>query len=108
MKNSIELENLKKLTKSKLVTLSPSNEKNDSFYPSYLKFKGYYDLFFTIEALLNVCILASQTEETFPIMVKNPKEDIYKTLTIIKQLLPFEEGEILDQLHAISKNDKNI
>lgn len=89
---------LKRLTSSarnQLTTLHPSNLQKDKFKASFLQFEGYTDLLTTIESLINVCILASHIDNaTAP---EDHGLDIRKTLELANKLLPFEEGEFLDE-----------
>ncbi len=48
-----------------------------------------------------MCIVASHTID--PSVADDPGLDIRKTLEIVHQLLPFEEGEFLDEAYAILK-----
>lgn len=97
---------LKKLIKSakyKLDTLRPSDVQKDKFKASYLQFEGYLDLFTTIEALINVSILATQGDSYAPPHIKDHGTDIRRTLEIANKLLPFEEGEFLDNVNMMLK-----
>lgn len=97
---------LKKLIKSakyKLDTLRPSDVQKDKFKASYLQFEGYLDLFTTIEALINVSILATQGDSYSPPHIKDHGMDIRRTLELANKLLPFEEGEFLDNVNMMLK-----
>lgn len=86
---------LESLAKHKLNVLQPSNVIHGKFTPSYLHFDGYSDLLTTIESLINVCVLASHIDNsTAP---EDHGLDIRKTLELANKLLPFEEGEFLDE-----------
>ena len=98
-KNKIKA--LEALAKNKLVVLHHSNARKGKFKPSFLQFEGYLDLFTTIESLINVCILASQGDSYCPPRVKDHGSDIRKTLELANQLLPFEEGEFLDEAYKL-------
>lgn len=96
--------NLKRLRKSacdKLVAIQPSRVQRDKFRPTFLHFDGYLDLFITIEALINVSILATQGDTYSPSRIKDPEMDIRRTLELANQLLPFEEGEFLDEAYRV-------
>tara|TARA_R110000765_G_scaffold63378_7_gene123186 strand:- start:8970 stop:9389 length:420 start_codon:yes stop_codon:yes gene_type:complete len=100
---------LKKLLKSarhQFDTLQPSDIQKNQFKATYLQFEGYLDLFITIEALINVIILATQGDSYSPPHIKNHGRDIRKNLELAKTLLPFDEGEFLDDLNAILKQPK--
>lgn len=92
-----ELKRFRQLAKHKLTTLQNSDIQKDKFKPAFLQFDGYMDLFSTIESLINVCILASHVEGDF----NDPGLDIRKTLELANQLLPYDEGELLDEVHAL-------
>jgi len=96
-----KIKTLEALAKGKLVMLHPSNVQQGKFQPSFLQFEGYLDLFTTIESLINVCILASQGDAYSPPHVKDHNSDIRITLELANQLLPFEEGEFLDEAYKI-------
>ena len=92
-----KLKRFRLLAKHKLTTLQNSDIHKDKFKPALLQFDGYMDLFSTIESLINVCILASHVEGDF----NDPGLDIRKTLKLANQLLPYDEGELLDEVHAL-------
>jgi len=104
-KSKKELKKLKKSARNKLVVLGPSKIQENKFRPTFVMLDGYLDLFDTIEALINVCILATQGEPYSPPHVKQPGEDIRKTLELVTQLLPFEEGEFLDEINYLLKKE---
>ncbi|MCK0158937.1 hypothetical protein MWU65_17250 [Cellulophaga sp. F20128] len=97
------LEKLMKSTKYKFDTLQPSDIQKGKFKATYLQFEGYLDLFTTIEALMNVSILATQGDTYCPPYIKNHGKDIRKTLELAQKLLPFDEGEFLDDVSALMK-----
>ncbi|SFG00118.1 hypothetical protein SAMN04488033_11956 [Salegentibacter agarivorans] len=99
------LKALETMAKSKLNTLRPSNSKKNKMKPAFLKFDGYLELFTTIESLLNVCILTSEGDSYRPSKIKCPEESIRKSLELVVQLLPFEEGEFLDEAYRMFKRD---
>lgn len=101
-----ELKKLIKSAKYQLDTLQPSDIQKDKFKAKYLEFEGYLDLFNTIEALINVSILATQGDSYLPPRIKNHGSDIRKTLELVQKLLPFEEGEFLDDVNAMLKQLK--
>ena len=100
------LEKLVKSAKYKLDTLQPSDIQKNKFKAKYLQFEGYLDLFTTIEALINVSILATQGDSYCPPHIKNHGIDIRKTLELANKLLPFDEGEFLDDVNAMLKQLK--
>lgn len=92
---------LKKGANSKLNVLYPSQSRKGEFKPSFVYFNGYSDLFTTIDALINVCILATQGDNHYPPHSKELELDIRKTLELASNLMPFEEGEFLDEAYEI-------
>jgi hypothetical protein len=96
-----KIKTLEALAKSKLTVLHPSKVQKGNFQPSFLQFEGYTDLFLSIESLIKVSIMASHTIDSS--VREDPGLDIRKTLEIVHQLLPFEEGEFLDEAYAILK-----
>lgn len=101
-----ELKKLLKSAKYQLDTLHPSDIEKNKYKAKYLQFEGYIDLFATIEALINVSILATQGDSYLPSHIKNHGNDIRKTLELVQKLLPFEEGEFLDNVNAMLKQLK--
>lgn len=98
-----DFKRLIKAAKYQLDTLQPSDIRNDKFKAAYLEFDGYLDLFTTIEALMNVSILATQGDYYCPPHIKDHGKDIRKTLELAQKLLPFDEGEFLDDVYATLK-----
>ena len=92
-----DLKRWKESAKYKLTTLTASDIHKDKFKPAFLQFKGYTELFLTIESLINVCILASHAQGDY----NDPSLDIRKTLEPKNQLLPFDEGEFLDEAYGL-------
>lgn len=94
-----KIKTLEALAKSKLTVLHPSNVQKGKFQPSFFQFEGYTDLFLTIESLIKVCIMASHMDDA--IVPEDHGLDIRKTLELASQLLPFEEGEFLDEAYEL-------
>ena len=101
-----QIKELRALAKHKLNTLQPSNLRKEKYKPSFLEFDGYTDLFITIEALINVSILAAQGDTFSPPRIKDHGIDIRRTLELANNLLPFEEGEFLDESYRLLKKEK--
>lgn len=99
-----ELKKLIKSAKHRLVTLQPSSIQKHKFRPSFLQFDGYLDLFITIESLINVCIMASHIDSSNG--TDDDGLDIRKTLELANKLLPFDEGEFLDDVNAMLKQQE--
>lgn len=104
-KSKKELKKLLESARYKLEVLEPTNLQKGKFRPSFVLLDGYLDLFDTIEALINVCILATQGDPYSPPHVKQPGEDIRKTLELVTQLLPFDEGEFLDEVNQLLRKE---
>lgn len=92
------LKKLKKSAKNLFVTLHPLENEKYRFKASFVEFKGYLDLFITIESLINVCIIATQNSKY---CLNNSGNDIGKSLELVRQLLPIEEGEHLDNFYKL-------
>src|SRR5690606_15592654 len=101
MRKNKLVKKLKKEANSKLNVLHPSQSRKGKFKPSFVYFNGYTDLFITIEALINVCIIATRGNS------KEFESDIHKTLELASSLLPIEEGEFLDEAYQmLVKNEQ--
>ena len=99
-KNEKLVKKLKESANSKLNALHPSQSSRDGFNPSYVSFNGYLDLFITVEALINVCIMATKGNS------KEYESDINRTLELASSLLPIEEGEFLDEAYQLLIDDE--
>lgn len=99
-KKNKKLRKLQQLATSKLNALRETQGGN--LKPTHLNFKGYWDLLVTIDSLLAVCLLASQNEQYDPAKLV-PKEHIGNCLDLARDLLPFEEGEFLDEARQFFK-----
>ncbi len=77
--------------------LSSLTPKKDGYVVSKLKVKDYHDLLFTLESLLNVCILALDNENSANHRhIPEPDVNIQAVLELAAQLIPFPEAEFLD------------
>ena len=99
---------LKKGVHSKLNVLYPSQSQKGKFKPSFVYFNGYSDLFTTIGALINACILASQGGNNHLPHSKYFELDTRKTLELASSLMPFEEGEFLDEAYKMLVKMRNL
>src|SRR5690606_6991103 len=97
---------LKRGAHSKLNVLHPSQSRKGQFKPSFVYFNGYSDLFITIDALINVCILATQGDNNGTPRREYHELDIRKTLELASSLMPFEEGEFLDEAYQMLVKNK--
>jgi HEPN domain-containing protein len=95
------IQDLRDSAKTSFVALRPFDCGHDGFRPSFLEFKGYTELFFTLKSMINVCILASQGDLSNPPFVKNPGNDVQQVLGLVNQLLPMEEWEFLDECYNL-------
>ena len=96
-----KLKRLESLAKSKLTTLHITHVEKRKFSPSFLQFDGYTDLFITIESLINICVMASHVDSSNG--TDDDGLDIRKTLELANKLLPFDEGEFLDEAYKLLK-----
>lgn len=108
MKKNKLVKKLKKEANSKLNVLHPSQSRKGEFKPSFVYFNGYTDLFITIDALINVCILATQGDNNRPPHSKYLELDIRKTLELASSLMPFEEGEFLDEVYQMFVKNEEL
>ncbi len=95
------IKSLETMAKFKLNTLCKSKVNENKMQAAFLEFDGYLELFTTLESLLHVCILATEGDSYRPSKIKCPERDIRKTLELVVQLLPFEEGEFLDEVYHL-------
>ncbi|MCL6265084.1 hypothetical protein [Flagellimonas myxillae] len=69
-----------------------------------LRVKGYRDLLFKLESLLNICILALDNSNSGNHQdILEPDEHIKAVLEVAAQLIPFEEAEFLDTVREQMK-----
>ncbi|MEM9077666.1 MAG: hypothetical protein AAGC43_11525 [Bacteroidota bacterium] len=75
------------------------------FGASKLEVRDYRDLLFTLESLLNVCILAldNQNSANHP-QIPEPDVNIQAVLELAAQLIPFSEAEFLDGVKSSMSN----
>jgi len=101
-----KLKKLKDSARSKLAELGPSHIRKGKFSQTLVLFDGYLDLFDTVDALINLCVLASQAEPYSPSDAEQPGEDIRKTLELlVTQLLPYDEGDFLDGVNQLLQKE---
>lgn len=93
------LKRLSNFANHQLTTLCPSNFQGNKFKASFLQFEGYTDLLLTVESLINVCMLASHIDTSTS--SEDHGLDIRKTLELASKLLPFDEGEFLDEAYRL-------
>lgn len=92
----IELENLGLPLETYFGSLIP--QKRD-FNATNVRFKGYRDLLFKVESLLNVCILALDNPNSGNHKdIVEPDVCILSVLEMAVQLIPHEEAEFLDEV----------
>ena len=96
MKNnkSLDLSHLELPPEGYFNSLTP---QKGGFGVSKLHVKDYRDLLFTLESLLNVCILALDNENSANHShIPEPDVNIQAVLELAAQLIPFPEAEFLD------------
>jgi len=72
------------------------------FEVEHLYIKGYQDLLFHLESLINVCILALDNPHVGEHkQIREPQVHIQKVLELTAQLIPFEEAGFLDQMREL-------
>lgn len=89
---------LREMLMQHIVLLEPLNKNNNRF-----KFEiwtgGYQDMMFNISDLVKVCMLALESPHSnFP-EIPEPSTNISGVLSLILNMLPYEEAELLDILH---------
>lgn len=97
--NAAFLKSLELLTKEHCQTLQP---QKGGFGVGHFYVKGYQDLLFHLEAMINVCVLAlgnPHAEEHKNI--REPHVHVQTVLEMAAQLIPFEEAELLDQMREL-------
>lgn len=68
-----------------------------------LRVKGYRDLLFKLESLLNVCILALDNPNSGNNQdILEPDEHIQAVLELATKLIPHEEAEFLDGVNPMA------
>ena len=96
MKNNktLDLSNLDLPLEAYFSSLTP--QKGD-YGISKLKVRDYRELLFTLESLLNVCILALDNQNSANhSRIPEPDVNIRSVLELATQLIPFPEAEFLD------------
>ena len=96
MKNNknIDLSHLELPLEAYFSSLTP---QKDGSAVSKLKVRDYRDLLFTLESLLNVCILALDNQNSANHShIPEPDVNIQAVLELATQLIPFPEAEFLD------------
>jgi len=90
---------LHELVARHLVMLEPLNPKNDRFKLE-VWMGGYQELMFTVTDLVKVCMLALEAaEENGFDEISNPNSNISGVLSLILNMMPYEEAQLLDILH---------
>lgn len=107
MKNNktLDLSHLELPLEAYFSSLTP---QKDSYAVSKLRVNDYRDLLFTLESLLNVCILALDNENSanHP-HISEPDVNIQAVLELAAQLIPFPEAEFLDGVKSSMQNELN-
>ena len=99
------LKGLEVLAKEHLVKLKRDKTNSEKFKLNHFHVEGYQDLLFTLRALINVCILALDNKEfSNSNKVVEPEVHIQTVLELAVQLIPFEEGELLDKIGELLLN----
>nr|WP_299384842.1 hypothetical protein [Allomuricauda sp.] len=90
---------LQELAQEHFRTLTPQKH---GFGLAAARVKGYQELYFYIEALLQVCILAldNQNSGNHP-TIPQPDDHLQMVLQLAVQLLPLEEATFLDHMQTL-------
>lgn len=93
---TIDLENLDLSLEAYFGSLATQKR---NFSAAHLRFKGYRDLLFKVESLLNVCILTLDNPNSGNHKdIVEPDVCILSVLEMAVQLIPHEEAEFLDEV----------
>ncbi|SDF59155.1 hypothetical protein [Cellulophaga baltica] len=96
------LEEIKALSKHKL-TLFESNPQNREKDMLLVPLESYKEAMDLILYLLKTCIMSLQAEYTSDKYIGAPELCTSEVLKLITQLMPYEEMELLDAVHAMMK-----
>ena len=94
---TLDLSNLELSLEAYFSSLTP--QKAGGYSVPKLQVKDYRDLLFTLESLLNVCILALDNPNSGNHKdIVEPDASILTVLEMAAQLIPHEEAEFLDEV----------
>ncbi|MFT3794663.1 hypothetical protein [Flavobacterium sp.] len=96
------------LLKPHFVLLEPLSVKNEHF-KCELWLGGYQEMMHTVADLVKVCMLALETADSGNFKeIKDPNTNIAGVLSLVLNMIPYEEAELLDILHqSCLKNDSS-
>lgn len=87
--------------------LEPHDTYPGKFRVNHLYVDGYHDLFFTIRALITVCIMVLENEDyPYSPLIKQPNIHIQAVLELACKMMPYEEGEFLDEIWKLFSEKK--
>lgn len=103
------LKKLEALAKEHFLILRPHDTYTGRYKVDYLYVNGYQELFFTLRALMNVCVMALENEDdsTSPPMTQS-RLHIQTVLELASKMMPFEEGELLDSIRELLLDENDI
>ena len=100
-KNTKKLQALNKMAQEHFILLTPTprNESRQGNYLKYIYIHNYEELGYTLEAILNVCILALDGYDLHNEKrnIKEAHKQVADVLEFAKNLVPHEELEFLDK-----------
>lgn len=99
-KQSMTLDDLKALASQSFVVLRPNRHCKGKFTVS-LEINSYVELHWLMLDLIKVSIMALDAEQESTTKVKSPCNAIRGVLEMVTQLVPLEEAELLDSVHAL-------
>ncbi|MCQ0112646.1 HEPN domain-containing protein [Zhouia amylolytica] len=99
------LKTIKSLVKEHYRMLDPHPHRNELFR-FRVNTKGYLETSFMIASLIKVCALALDGQDDTNIMVKNAGGDVKEVLTLILNLMPYEEMRFLDKMRSVIKEEE--
>lgn len=96
---------IKTLSQQNLNLLSPIGGIKKGYYLNYVRVYDYSELFDTLKSMLNVCILALEGQQDCTLDIYHKESDVKRVLSFAKYLIPFEEGNFLDEIRELILND---
>lgn len=88
------------LTPKHFPLLTPANKKNTTFSLE-LRVSGYNDTMHYMAHLIKVCIMALEAQDTFSSpLIPQPEVNISSVMELLLNMIPYEETELLDKIHA--------
>ena len=101
------LDTIRQLSRENFEMMRPANRRTKKgYYLNHVYIHSHFSLFYTLRSTLNVCVLALDGQCDMTLDIKNIKEDVKTVLEFAKNLIPFEEGNYLDEMRELMLSDK--